>query len=239
MIITEKIQGIISKRLRSKELEAEKLGLDCDLDSEYLESLVCEYCPVLGTKLDWDFKDSYSMDYPNLMTLDLDRKGVKGNVAWVAHKTTLMKIKFPNYTELEELVNYLKNPIKRVSKIEDDNQWCTDDFFMSMYLRVKRRCQKLNIYFELTPSYLESIWTNQCPVKGTVLNRISDTERDEDKIPGLIDIDSSKGYIPGNVVFVSQDIAEKRQEIPLEILENILTLWSKSRVLEEEKLQTF
>jgi len=75
----------------------------------------------------------------------------------------------------------------------------------------KRRSDKRKIDFDLTLEYLKELWERQdgvCPYTGWNLKQMSNTahsnqlERTPDRA-SLDRIDSSKGYIKGNVQFVS------------------------------------
>lgn len=77
-----------------------------------------------------------------------------------------------------------------------------NNYFVA-YCRGKRsECKKKGIKFNLTPEYLESIWTGYCPVFGTELHRASEG-RGSTKSAHLDRLDPSKGYTIGNVAWIS------------------------------------
>ena len=69
--------------------------------------------------------------------------------------------------------------------------------------RVKERSKKINFEFNLTKEYLESIYPTDgmCPLLNIALNWHSPPRHDS--TPSLDRIDNSKGYIKGNVQWVS------------------------------------
>lgn len=69
--------------------------------------------------------------------------------------------------------------------------------------RVKERSKKINVEFNLTKEYLESIYPTDgmCPLLNIALNWHSPSKHDS--TPSLDRIDNNKGYIKGNVQWVS------------------------------------
>jgi hypothetical protein len=68
-------------------------------------------------------------------------------------------------------------------------------------VRLKRSyCKKHGIEFNLTEEYLRKIWTDTCPVFGVPFVRFDKTHCFS---PALDRLDPSKGYVQGNVAFIS------------------------------------
>jgi hypothetical protein len=69
--------------------------------------------------------------------------------------------------------------------------------------RVKTRSKKINVEFNLTKEYLESIYPTDgmCPLLNIALNWHSPSRHDS--TPSIDRIDNNKGYIKGNVQWVS------------------------------------
>jgi hypothetical protein len=71
------------------------------------------------------------------------------------------------------------------------------------------RSHKANVPFAITPEYLKSLWTGVCPVFQTVLhlphqrNLPRGHALHSKEVPSLDRIIPSKGYVPGNVVWIS------------------------------------
>lgn len=71
------------------------------------------------------------------------------------------------------------------------------------YCRTKRgECKQKGIPFNLTPEYLESIWTGVCPIFHTELHRASEGKGSH-KSAHLDRLDPDKGYVIGNVAWIS------------------------------------
>ena len=71
------------------------------------------------------------------------------------------------------------------------------------YCRGKRsECKKKGLAFDLTPEYLESIWTGVCPIFDVQLHRASEG-RGSHNSAHLDRLDPSKGYVKGNVSWIS------------------------------------
>ena len=108
-----------------------------------------------------------------------------------------------------------RKPIE--SKKYENNKW--------LYTcRLKKAfCKKHDITFDLTPEYLESIYTDTCPVFGIKFqgNKCSDFSATLDRI------DPSKGYVQGNVCFISHRANRIKYDSSVTELEQILE-WYKS-----------
>lgn len=75
-----------------------------------------------------------------------------------------------------------------------------------VYCVVKRSwCKKRGVQFDLTPEYLEGIWTGTCPVFGTPLNvPLKEARgRGSNSTAHLDRFDPDKGYVEGNVCWIS------------------------------------
>lgn len=71
------------------------------------------------------------------------------------------------------------------------------------YLIAKRsECKQKGLQFDLTLEYLESIWTDKCPVFGTPM-KIGTGSRGDGYNSHLDRIDPLKGYVIGNVAWIS------------------------------------
>lgn len=64
----------------------------------------------------------------------------------------------------------------------------------------KSECKRKGLPYDLTPEYLESIWTDTCPIYGVEFVRF---DKSHPHSPALDRLDPSKGYTKGNVVYIS------------------------------------
>ena len=66
----------------------------------------------------------------------------------------------------------------------------------------RQDCLKRGIPFDLTPEYLETVWTGVCPVLGVTMDILS--HKDDLYAPQLDRFKPDVGYIEGNVVWLSR-----------------------------------
>ena len=98
-----------------------------------------------------------------------------------------------------------------------------ENYFMEYTRTKKSECKTKGIPFNLTPDYLENLWTGICPIfnckiyynhKGRGSYHINQAHLDR--------IDPSKGYIQGNVCWISGRANRIKYDATIEELENIL-----------------
>jgi len=96
-------------------------------------------------------------------------------------------------------------------------------FWMRKLAGYRTRASKKRVPFSLTCSYLESIWTDHCPVTGRefVIGCSNDA-------PSLDRLVPQKGYVEGNVVWLSRRINLIKNDASLEELE-MLVEWLSSQ----------
>ena len=138
------------------------------------------------------------------------RKWIEENPEKMKEAQRKLKEKNPNYHKEQYEKNKELNREKyilRVRKIQEETPW------IPAYRRTRYRARKNGMEFKLTEEYLKSIWTSTCPVFEIplfVANSEDNIKRSEerygacDNSPSVDRIDSSKGYIIGNVRIISQ-----------------------------------
>lgn len=77
-----------------------------------------------------------------------------------------------------------------------------ENYFLHYCRGKKSECKRKGYDFDLTPEYLESIWTGKCPVFSVDLFRASEGMGSH-KSAHLDRLDPSKGYLIGNVAWIS------------------------------------
>lgn len=97
--------------------------------------------------------------------------------------------------------------------------------FLHRCTRAKSRASSLRLPFDLTPEYLESIWSGKCPVLGVDLNLV--TDRLDEHAAELDRFVPSLGYTQGNVHWISRKANRIKNNTTVEILENLLR-WMKN-----------
>jgi len=92
--------------------------------------------------------------------------------------------------------------------------------FLHRCTRAKNRASNLGLPFNLTPEYLEEIWTGSCPVLGVSLNLV--TDRSDEYAAELDRFNPELGYVKGNVHWLSRKANRIKNNTSVEILENLL-----------------
>jgi hypothetical protein len=91
------------------------------------------------------------------------------------------------------------------ARLKYNKRWAKEDNrrrpWVKAYHSAKQRAKKKDIAFDLTPEYLESIWTDTCPIFGIEL--VVGAGVKDDASYSLDRIVPEKGYIQGNIVVVS------------------------------------
>lgn len=80
--------------------------------------------------------------------------------------------------------------------------------------RMKIKSKRDKVPFDLTPEYLESIWTGVCPVSGIKISLT--TDKRSENTAELDRFVPEKGYVQGNVNFLSRRINRIKSDITLE-----------------------
>ena len=96
--------------------------------------------------------------------------------------------------------------------------------FLHRCTRAKSRAKHLGVPFDLTPNYLESIWTGACPILGVDLNLV--TDRSDEHAAELDRFIPELGYVEGNVHWLSRKANRIKNNTSIEVLENLLE-WMK------------
>jgi len=97
--------------------------------------------------------------------------------------------------------------------------------FLHRCTRAKSRASGLGVRFDLTPEYLESIWTGVCPVLNQPINLM--TDRLSEFAAELDRFSPELGYVKGNVHWLSRKANRIKNNTSVEILDNLLE-WMKN-----------
>lgn len=90
--------------------------------------------------------------------------------------------------------------------------------------RAKSRAQSLKVPFNLTPEYLESIWTGKCPVLDVPISLLE--QRNNEFAAELDRFIPEKGYVKGNVHFLSRRVNRLKNNVTTVELQKLLD-WMK------------
>jgi len=105
-----------------------------------------------------------------------------------------------------------------------------ENYFLE-YCRSKRgECKRKRIPFNITPEYLEDIWTGTCAITGKVIY-YGKKGRGSDGVghAHLDRLDPLAGYVEGNVAWVDGRINRIKYNATIEELESILSYLQKER----------
>lgn len=91
--------------------------------------------------------------------------------------------------------------------------------------RAKSRSQFLKVPFDLTPEYLESIWTGVCPVLDVPIS-FTESDRSDEFTAELDRFIPELGYVKGNVNFLSRKINRLKNSATSKELEQLIH-WMK------------
>lgn len=95
----------------------------------------------------------------------------------------------------------------------------------------KAESKRKGIPFDLTSSYLESIWTNSCPIFNKPFVRFN---KKADMSPALDRINPKLGYVKGNVVYISARANRIKYDATVEELKMILKFVEGATTISKE-----
>jgi hypothetical protein len=114
-------EGYLKVMLRSAKSRAKENNLEFDIDLQYLQSVVTDYCPIDGLPFDWErhlaTDKSLPLATPSLDRIDSSKGYVKGNVKIIGWKWNAKKSNM-NLDDLLLLVKYVRNAAK-LKKVDD------------------------------------------------------------------------------------------------------------------------
>lgn len=103
---------------------------------------------------------------------------------------------------------------KKLSAEKHMNNW----FHQTCILK-RSYCRKNNLPFDLDKDYLESIWTDNCPVFGKPFVR---HRKNDNFCPAIDRMDPKKGYVKGNVRYISARANRIKYDASVEELKQVL-----------------
>ena len=98
-----------------------------------------------------------------------------------------------------------------------------ENYFVHYVRTKKSECKRKEIPFDLTPQYLEDLWTGVCPVFGTEMQYGMKGRGSDHLLSAHLDrIDPSKGYVVGNVCWISGRANRIKYDATIEELKQII-----------------
>lgn len=106
------------------------------------------------------------------------------------------------------------------------------DKWFTYQARLKKAVSKKSgLPYDLTPEYLKSIWTDNCPVFNKPFVR---HDKSNDMCPALDRIDPSKGYTKGNVAYISSRANRIKYDASIEELKKVLSYLEGATTISKE-----
>ena len=96
-----------------------------------------------------------------------------------------------------------------------------NNYFVHYCITKRSECKRKNIPYDLDASYLEEIWTGECPIFHTSLSR-NHKGRGSSNSAHLDRIDPNKGYVKGNVAWISGRANRIKYNASIEELKQIV-----------------
>lgn len=109
-------EGHAYKRYHSRKHHAKKNNIPFTITLEYVISLICDECPILGIPLSWTVRsEKVTHNSPSLDRIIPELGYVEGNVCWISAKANTIK---NNGTAEEHLAIY--NFMKQFHNVQQD-----------------------------------------------------------------------------------------------------------------------
>lgn len=178
-------------------------------------SKACRRCSQLERRKN-DRTYKIGMKIMNLEILNISSKNSKhntlykvkcncGHTYWTGHPTLSRKASGKGLPYCNNCFNYSDKAPKK-------NTMLSKDISMTIYKRLEREAKRKGIIFNISVKYLQELYdlqNHKCRYSGIELNiteSISTKENRKLNTASLDRIDSSKGYIEGNVQWIHKDI---------------------------------
>ena len=119
---------------------------------------------------------------------------------------------------------YCYTCVRKISKARYESHR-REEPFKHKCSRAKSRAQHLKVPFDLTPEYLESIWTGVCPVFGVPISLLD--QRNNEYAAELDRFIPTKGYTQGNVAFLSRRANRLKNNVSTKELQQLIDWMDK------------
>jgi hypothetical protein len=209
--------------LNSAKRRSKDRNIEFSLELSDITSVICNVCPLLNIEM----KINKNIVKDNSFTLDrIDPfKGyICGNIIVISNKANKSKSN-ATIEEYEKIVNNLKKIIDGWRP--EGGGYISELYIKYILYNMKARVIKHNLLFDIDELYLKKIFPkdNKCPLLGVNL------ENGKEKIhrfsPSLDRIIPEKGYIKGNVIFVSHRANTIKSNLSLNEMRLLLSNWKK------------
>lgn len=216
--------------LKQAKSRSKKTGMEVSIDLS--DIIIPTHCPVFGIPLRMA-DEPLAAHSPSLDRLDSSSGYVKGNVWVISWKANALK-GYSTLPELEAVVSALETvwnglwlPSKPFTRHKPGQG---KDPVTSLIKQARNRATKTGREFSLEHSDL--IMPDVCPILGIPLFKVGG--KSTDNSPSIDRIDSSKGYVKGNVWVTSWRANEIKRDGTLDEFRALIKAWRAK--LEELRL---
>jgi hypothetical protein len=119
------------------------------------------------------------------------------------------------------------NDCRRIAQNKNYLKYKTTKPFKCRCTKIKATAKIKKVPFNLTPEHLEQIWTGKCPISGVSL--YFNIDRGSDAYPELDRLIPEKGYIIGNVTWISRKMNRIKNDSSLLELKQLVE-WVENNV---------
>lgn len=103
---------------------------------------------------------------------------------------------FTKYQHSKDKLHVMCRPCLSIHKAEDYKK----NWFTYQARLKKAECKKKGLDYNISAEYLKSIWTDTCPIYKVPFVRF---DKSHSHSPALDRLDPSKGYVKGNLAYIS------------------------------------
>ena len=135
-------------------------------------------------------------------------------------RTRELRKEDPEKYRKKDRENYYKNREVERARMRARYRKLKEDYFSFYIENKKNSVKKAGISWDLDKEYLESIWVDTCPVFGVPL--VKRTEEFSDNTAELDRLIPSKGYIKGNVRWISRRANRLKSDATISELKAII-----------------
>lgn len=112
-----------------------------------------------------------------------------------------------------------KEQIKEKSKLQKE-RLKIENPFKALLWNIRKSANKRGLECNITEEYLKSIYTDICPVLNIPIKLLVNTKISYDSA-SIDRLDNSKGYVEGNIVFMSYRANELKRDASFEEIEKL------------------
>lgn len=136
-------------------------------------------------------------------------------------------VEFTKYQHSKDGLHTMCRPCLAEHKAKDYKE----KWFIYQARLKKAECKKKGLPFDITPEYLESIWTDECPIYKVPFVRF---DKGHPHSPSLDRMDPDKGYVKGNLTYISSRANRIKYDATVEELRLILDFMEGATTISKE-----